>query len=281
VVSATVTVRPARLSASLPKRVATAVVVVPVLVWVITRAPGWVFTLVVVAAGAVALWELARMFEGAGRPAQTWLGMGLGMFVTASFALPGGAVVPPAVLTVAVALVLSAPLLSRGPLGTEPVALTVVGLVYVSWFLGHTLALHGRPEGGRLVLFLVAVTWAGESAAYLVGSALGRHKLLPQISPNKTLEGAVAQVTVAVVAAAVVAGWLLPDWSMARTVPAGVILGVVGQAGDLAESAMKRAAGVKDTGGLLPGHGGVLDRLDSLLFNGPALYYYLVLGGAA
>jgi len=279
VVATTVSVRPGRFQASLPRRVATAVVGVPALVGVITQAPGWVFGLVVVGAGAVAHWELGRMFDGARPRGQAWLDVGLGMLVTASFAWPGrgGAAVSAAVLSVAVAVVLSTPLLRRRPLGTEHLALTTMGLVYVSWLLGYTLALHGRPEGGRLVLFLLAVTWAGEAAAYLVGSALGRRKLLPLVSPNKTLEGAGAQLACSGATAAALAGWLLPDWSLAHTVAAGVILGVVGQAGDLAESAMKRSAGIKDTGGLLPGHGGVLDRLDSLLFNGPALYYYSVI----
>jgi phosphatidate cytidylyltransferase len=151
--------------------------------------------------------------------------------------------------------------------------------VYVGWFLGHALALYRRPDGGGLVLFLVAVTWIGESAAYVVGSVLGRHKLAPLVSPNKTLEGALAQLAASVAAAAVFGEWLLPDWSLARALPAGVILGVVGQLGDLAESAIKRSAGVKDASGLIPGHGGVLDRVDGLLFNSPALYYYVVLGG--
>jgi len=161
-------------------------------------------------------------------------------------------------------------------------ALTLLGLLYVSWFLGHALLLRHLADGAGLVLVLVSVTWVGETAAYAVGSWLGRHKLVPAISPGKTVEGALAQLVASIVAAVVFGpGWLLPSWTMGFAAGAGAILGVVGQLGDLAESAIKRSVGVKDAGGLIPGHGGVLDRIDGLLFNVPALYYYVRLGTGA
>jgi phosphatidate cytidylyltransferase len=94
------------------------------------------------------------------------------------------------------------------------------------------------------------------------------------ISPRKTVEGAVGQLAASIVAAAALGAWLLPQWPMSTAIVGGALLGVVGQVGDLAESVIKRSLGVKDTGGLIPGHGGVLDRLDGLLFNAPALFYY-------
>jgi phosphatidate cytidylyltransferase len=249
----------------------------------VSRGPGWLFVLFVLAVAAAASWELGRLSDPSGRLAPGWLGVAATVAVAASFATPPHLVSPffPAiVLTVAVAAVLTMPVWLRARPATEPVAIALLGVLYVGWFLGHTILLHALVSGAELVLFLVGVTWVGESAAYLVGSTLGRHKLAPLISPGKTLEGALAQLVASVAAAAAIGGWLLPDWSMARALLAGVILGLVGQLGDLAESAMKRSAGVKDTSGLLPGHGGVLDRVDGLLFNGPALYYYITLGGA-
>jgi len=210
----------------------------------------------------------------------TRLAIGLGVVVTGSFALPASPIVPGAFLALAVAVLLSAPLVTRERPVAEPAALTLVAIVYVSWFLGHVLGLHRRPEGDFLVLFLVAVTWVGETAAYVVGSTMGRHKLAPLISPRKTIEGAVAQLVTSIASAGLVAAWLLPEWSLVAALVAGVILGVLGQVGDLVESAMKRSVGVKDAGGLIPGHGGVLDRIDGLLFNTPALFYYVTLGGA-
>jgi phosphatidate cytidylyltransferase len=105
--------------------------------------------------------------------------------------------------------------------------------------------------------------------------------LAPAISPNKTVEGAAAQIAASLLGALVLAAWLLPEWSFARTLGAGLLLGIVGQVGDLAESVIKRSVGVKDTGDLIPGHGGLLDRVDGLLMNVPALYYYAALGATA
>lgn len=184
------------------------------------------------------------------------------------------------VLALAVLVALSMPLWSSAAPTTEPVAATLFCFTYVSWLIGHAVLLRDRPDGPLLVLFLVGVTWAGESAAYVAGNAIGRHKLAPSISPAKTVEGAVAQVVVSIAVALALQPGLLPTWSVPRALSAGLLLGIVGQVGDLAESAIKRSVGTKDTSGLIPGHGGVLDRLDSLLFNVPVFFYYVVLGEA-
>jgi len=268
------------------KRVGSAVVLIPVFVWITTGAPTWVFQLLVVASSVVACAELARMFERTGRPISTWLTVGVGGALTASFAasfyaglgedgkplhwMPG----PELALVLGVLLICSAPLWTPGRPLVESTANTLFGAIYVGWLLGYAIWLQGRVSGPQLVLFLVGVTWAGESAAYLVGSSMGRHRLAPILSPRKTVEGAIAQVLVSVAAALALAAWLLPACGLAGAAGAGVLLGVIGQVGDLVESAIKRSIGTKDTGGLIPGHGGMLDRIDSLLFNAPALYLY-------
>lgn len=273
------------LSASLAKRVATAIVAVPLFVLMVLRGPGWVFEIFVLAVVAAAVWELTRMFAHAGTPAYGRLGVVTTVALAASFAFPshsplGPATHPLAVVTAAVVVVLSAPVVLGARPTIEPVTRTLLVIFYIGWTLGHAIWLHRAGDGPDLILFLVAVTWVGESVAYLVGSTLGRRKLAPMVSPNKTVEGAAAQLVASVVAAAAF-GWLLLEWSMMHAAVAGGILGVVGQFGDLAESVMKRSAGVKDASGLIPGHGGVLDRIDSLLFNTPTLYYYVVLGGVS
>jgi phosphatidate cytidylyltransferase len=152
--------------------------------------------------------------------------------------------------------------------------------MYVGWLLGFGILLHHTsPLGDELVLFVVGVTWVGETAAYLGGSTLGRHKLASIISPRKTVEGAIAQVVASIGTGAALGVWLLPACGSILAVGAGALLGVIGQFGDLAESAIKRSVGTKDTGRLIPGHGGVLDRIDSLLFNLPAFYYFSLLAG--
>jgi phosphatidate cytidylyltransferase len=268
------------------KRIASSIVLIPVFVWVTTGAPAWVFQLLVVAASAVACRELARMFERTGRPIATWLTVGVGAALTASFAtslytglgIDGHAVrwmpTPELALLVGVGLICSAPLWSSGRPLVESTANTLFGAIYIGWLLGYAIWLQGRADGPQLVLFLVGVTWAGESAAYLVGSSVGRHRLAPVLSPGKTVEGAIAQVIVSIAAALVLGFWLLPACGLLGAAGAGVVLGVIGQVGDLAESAIKRSIGTKDTGDLIPGHGGMLDRIDSLLFNAPALYLY-------
>jgi phosphatidate cytidylyltransferase len=130
------------------------------------------------------------------------------------------------------------------------------------------------PQGVHWILLTIAVTALGDTAAYYVGSLWGRHKLLPKVSPNKTVEGAAAGLA-GNVAGALMYGWLFfPTWLSFAGLPLALLVGVAGQLGDLSESMLKRGAGVKDSGQLLPGHGGVLDRLDSLLFAAPVVFYW-------
>jgi phosphatidate cytidylyltransferase len=265
---------------ALVKRLATALVLLPVFLLIVIKAPGWMFNSLVVIASGAALWELLRLFEGAGRPVDRGLAMLAGVTVTASFGasrLLDPHALPVFSLALAVVVVLTAPVW-RGTPDVERAANTLLAVLYVGWLLGFGILLHHTsPLGDELVLFVVGVTWVGETAAYLVGSTLGRHKLAPVISPRKTVEGALAQVVASIAAGIALAAWLLPACGWALAVGAGVLLGVIGQFGDLAESAIKRSVGTKDTGRLIPGHGGVLDRIDSLLFNLPAFYYFSLL----
>jgi phosphatidate cytidylyltransferase len=263
------------------RRVASVVVLLPVFLLIVIKAPAYLFDALVVLASATALWELTRLLEHGGRPVFRLLGVVAGSAVTAAFAASGMLppfALPTAVLTAAVLVVLAAAIW-RGPApSTEPAANTLLAVLYVGWLLGYGILLHqASPRGDALVLFVVGVTWVGETMAYMVGSTLGRHKLAPVISPRKTIEGAVAQVVAAVLTAVALGAWLLPECGLGVAVAGGALLGVVGQVGDLAESVIKRSVGAKDTGGIIPGHGGVLDRIDSLLFNLPAAFYFFSL----
>lgn len=261
-------------STGLGKRILTAVVGIPLFAWIVLGAPRWLLTLLIVALSAIAAWELMRMFERAGRPGWTRLGIVGAAAVTASFAVAPG--ITPIVFTLVVAATLSAPVWVDETPTVEPVAATLLAITYVGWLLGHGLLLGALPDGSALLLFLVGTTWAGESAAYAVGATLGRHALAPGISPRKTVEGAVGQLVVSVVAAGALGAWLIPQWPVATSSLAGVVLGIAGQIGDLVESVIKRSLGAKDASGIVPGHGGLLDRLDGLLFNAPALFYYAI-----
>jgi phosphatidate cytidylyltransferase len=149
-------------------------------------------------------------------------------------------------------------------------------LLLVAFPLSFAVRLHGLPfEGRYLLLFALAITWAADTSAYFVGSAIGKHPLAPHISPRKTWEGSIGSMVGSLIAAAILARWI--DISLTHLFVMAVIGNIAGQMGDLLESACKRSAGVKDSGGLLPGHGGILDRIDALILCFPVLWYYLVL----
>jgi len=258
---------------ALVRRLLSTLILLPLFVWMVASGSVWLFGAVMVLVGALGQWEFTGMFERAGVRTFRLLGLVGGSLVTASFARPGSDRV---VFTV-VLLALLALALLRPPAGApvwEPLAVTLLGVCYVNWLLGYTFWLRDLEAGREWILLLVAVTWLGETAAYLVGSTVGRHKLAPTISPRKTVEGALAQLVMSVLAALGARATFFPALSLESAVVVGLLLGVVGQAGDLFESAIKRSVGTKDTGRLIPGHGGMLDRVDSLLVNTPVLFYY-------
>ena len=162
-------------------------------------------------------------------------------------------------------------------------ALTWLGALYLGLGLGFQLKLFLTDStlpntGGRLILALYLIVWVGDSAAYFVGSLLGRHKLAPRVSPKKTWEGVGGNYLGNVAAAFIIKVTVCPQWTVVDAVAIGLLLGTVGVLGDLVESTWKRSAGVKDSnmGGVsIPGHGGMLDRIDSLVFAAPALYAYV------
>jgi phosphatidate cytidylyltransferase len=147
------------------------------------------------------------------------------------------------------------------------------GLILVAFPLSYAVRLHGTGrEGPMLLLFALVITWVGDTAAYFVGRAIGKYKLAPHLSPKKTWEGTIASFLSSLIVALV--------FSRFMTLPWGHLLGmaavgnVAGQVGDLLESAYKRSAGIKDSGSILPGHGGVLDRIDALILAIPVVWYY-------
>lgn len=156
-------------------------------------------------------------------------------------------------------------------------AVLLFGVVYVALTLGHLLLTRALPDGEFLIFFVFLVTWAGDTGAYYAGINLGRRRLAPAISPNKTIEGLIGGLLLAILAALLGRAWFLPSFSIGDCVAIGLLLTAAGVLGDLSESVLKRGGGVKDSGGLIPAHGGMLDRLDSVLFAAPAFYYYVTL----
>ena len=151
----------------------------------------------------------------------------------------------------------------------------LLAILYISvpLSIAGSLQSHQKLE----LLLVLSVIWAGDIGAFLVGRKWGRHKVTSRVSPHKSLEGYVAGLLSSLFTATALGGYLFPTWPTAHLVLTGVFLGLVGTVGDLFESMLKRGAGIKDSSTLLPGHGGVLDRIDSLLFALPAYYTLLVL----
>ena len=156
--------------------------------------------------------------------------------------------------------------------------LTLAAVLYPGALLAHAPSLRGGEQGLEWIVLLLVVTFSTDTGAFFVGKAIGKRPLASTISPNKTWEGAIGGFAAAILAA-FIAAWLLDiDADLPLIAILGALMAVVGQAGDLFESKLKRLADVKESGRLLPGHGGVLDRLDSIVFN-LALVYYFVMGG--
>lgn len=154
---------------------------------------------------------------------------------------------------------------------------TVLGVMYIVLLGGHLVAIRVgfAPELSKdLLAFFFLVLMGADSAAYYGGKTFGRHKLAPNVSPGKTWEGVVAGMLASLLLAAAAHYWFFPDLPLRFALPLAAVMNVLSVIGDLTESALKRSAGAKDTAKLLPGHGGMLDRLDSLLFNAPLIYYF-------
>ena len=262
----------------------------------LTYAGGYVFAAGLGVVAAIGFREYAAMMRGAGTHALTAPGM-VAAFLLPPIVLAGGFA---GAALVAAALVLACPALGVATVAARQrplrsAAVTTFGALYAGGLLsfgvplreGWVLLPPGAGEGGRvagtLLFFLpVTLTWIADTAAYAGGRTFGRRRLAPRVSPNKTVAGAVSALLASVAAGLLYPHLLLADaWtpSLLLTLAFGLVVGAFAIVGDLVESALKRECGVKDSSRLLPGHGGMLDRLDSMLWALPAAYFFLVLWG--
>ncbi len=154
------------------------------------------------------------------------------------------------------------------------VSITCLGILMFGFVFGYQILLRREPErGAGLIFFLYFVIWMGDAAAFYFGSYFGNHKISKRVSPNKTWEGALASFCTALLSALIVHLWFAGMFSLLQALAVGALLNITGQSGDMIESMFKRSASVEDSSTLLPGHGGMLDRLDSVMFAAPVLYY--------
>ncbi|MCW5892682.1 MAG: phosphatidate cytidylyltransferase [bacterium] len=255
-------------------RLATAAVALPALWLIIQYLWTPLFNGFIVSVAAVALYEYFTMAFPDDSP-MVAVGVGLGLLIAATvltgqLAWVGGA------LSVTVIGGLALPLVRHADMrrSVEALGLIVLGVLYVGFFVPHMILLRQEPEGWRWVLFTVYTAMGSDSGGYFAGRYFGRRKLAPAISPSKTVEGALGAVAGAIVIALFCRAMFFDRMALGPTIGFALGIGLLAQFGDLCESALKRAFGAKDSGWIIPGHGGILDRLDSLLFPFVFAYYY-------
>jgi phosphatidate cytidylyltransferase len=239
---------------------------------------GW-FAAVVTAVAAVALWELYAMVMPAQRVYAKYGAIVVGALLVPLIAFDLPLFLP--VVAISLLIFASYYLFYYGDLNSVVAELgcVVLGWLYLPLLLSNMVLLHAMPHGQRWVLLVLIMTMLCDSSAYFIGTAWGKHRLYPAISPKKSVEGAIGGLGGALVAALAAHLWLVPNTSWVDCIIIGMLAGVCGQVGDLFESMLKRSANIKDSGTIFPGHGGMLDRIDSLLFSFPAIYAYLYFCG--
>jgi phosphatidate cytidylyltransferase len=258
------------------KRLISAFCILPPLGLIVCYGSSFHFLLLVTFVVDLGLVEFYRMLAAKGFPCWRWFGVACGGVLPFAFYVSGRA--NQGVVAALVVLSLMVGLFARQELATslQSVAFTLLGVFYVSWLFSYVLLLRLLSDGPNYVLYIFGVVWLGDAAALMVGTLIGRHKLAPSISPGKTIEGAVGGLLGSLCGATLGGLWLLGPFTLAQCLAIGCMLAVLGQLGDLSESFLKRSAGIKDSGVVIPGHGGILDKVDGILFGAPALYYYVL-----
>jgi len=260
--------------AIMTRRMLTALIAGAAWLLILFAAPVSMFQGVFLIIGGIMAWEFSTMVlapeEAALKPAAVAL-----VLLPLVASCTGRLEVLAAALVLAV-LFLTLLVISRHGRLPDPFALLLrlaFGLLLVGFFPGHIALIMRLPGGPHLLLFLTCITVASDSAAFFIGSLLGRHKLCPTVSPKKTIEGLGGGLLGGAAGGLLVALLFFPGFALFRILGFAALLAAVGVLGDLTESLLKRRAGVKDSGAILPGHGGLLDRVDSLLLAAPAFYY--------
>jgi phosphatidate cytidylyltransferase len=268
-------------------RVASGIVFVPILVW-LSRRGGGPFLFFINMLLVVACWEFYSLMEAKGVNPSKKVGVTAVMLLSFTVTWSGTEHLGLFLAMFVIAITVRE-LMRAAKLPIYDIATTVFGVVYVGWLLLHLLLLRELPReqflpdaaGSHFFLYAFFLAWASDTGAYFFGMAFGRHKLFPRVSPSKSIEGAIGGYACTIGAAFWGRAWFVRDESgepyltAVQTLVLALLVGVANQLGDLVESLLKRDAKVKDTAMTIPGHGGILDRFDSVMFAAPVLYYFL------
>ena len=281
---AVATMKPAAPSWALPLRIISGLLFVPLLI-LLAKVGGIAFWYFVALQASLGLIEFYRMMRGRGLRPYRRLGIASAvvmLWVCFRPHTPHVAFLVTAVLLLVLALELRRP---EARQRVEDIAVTCFGVLYVGWLSAHFVLLRELPwragtgyeEGAAFVLLAFFVTWSCDTGAYAFGRLIGKNRPWAQISPRKTIEGAAGGLVCAMAAAFIARAWFAPFLAARDALALGALVGVFAQVGDLVESLLKRDARHDDSSDLIPGHGGILDRFDSLYFAAPIVYYYLLI----
>lgn len=246
---------------------------------VIFFSPNWIFTLLASVMIGVSLKEFFALAEKKNIVVYKYFGISTGMLIPIIIYFQKGYegyfTLEPFIIVIACLFIFVLQFTRRdSSQSLASIAVTLFGLLYIAWLFSFFVKLKFMPQGAFLVSFVVLVTKMGDIGAYLVGGSIGKRNLIPRISPHKTVEGTMGGLLFSVLSA-VLSKLYLPSFPMGHLMVLGLLLGILAQVGDLAESLLKRDCGVKDSGTILPGFGGMFDLIDSLLFTAPIFYFYV------
>ncbi|UCH30709.1 MAG: phosphatidate cytidylyltransferase [Myxococcales bacterium] len=255
-------------------RVATVVPLIPIILWMMFAGPDWLWPSFVLVAIAVGGYELMAMKVPSSRGLRAWGSVTSVLFGYTILFLDDAAALYGVVLLIILGS-MAWSLLQEDPLHNASVRVGwLLGTpIYVGGTLSAVALVRNFDPTGAWVLLTMVLAWGSDTSAYFVGRKYGKTKLAPRISPKKTLEGSAGGLAASVVGAMIMS-FFLPGLTALDAIALGVLAGAAGQAGDLMMSVLKRSSGVKDSGGILPGHGGILDRVDALAFTAPATWAY-------
>jgi len=261
------------------KRWITGLSALPFLIFLVYKG-GAFFSALVSAASLVAMWEYYRMVLGARTRWLSgiilWWGYGIGFALIWAVYLRGSDLT----LSLLAANLLVIAVISMFQFKSDRSVLEVItgqlqGIIYIPVLLSFLILIRQGSSGMIWIFILLAIIFAGDTGAFYVGSYLGRHKMSPAISPGKTIEGSIGGLAANLITGIVGKSLFLPGLPWGTSLVFFIAVGIAGQVGDLFESELKRSSGIKDSSGILPGHGGILDRIDALLFAAPVAYIFI------
>lgn len=256
-------------------RLIVALIFIPLFYLLVKYLPPYAFFILILAAAMIGLYEFYTILSRDGIQPSKIIGIPLGglsslIFYTGDFSLIN--IFIPAVIFLAII----ERIISKGDIkkAFADVSITFFGIFLIPWLMGYQILIRNLEEGTNLILLLYTIIWVGDTTAYAIGSRIGRHKLAPVLSPRKSWEGAIAGLLAGIGMSFIAKFTFFNTLNYRDCLILGLGLSILGQLGDISESMFKRGAEVKDSSTLIPGHGGFLDKMDSLLYTSPALYYY-------